>query len=834
MNKIIFTIIFIFTNLNYFSQVLINEYSCANKSITDNFGSTPDWVELFNKGTASVSIGGYFMSDVTTNNLKWPIPAGTTIAAGGFLRIWLSGKDTLVGANLHAGLKLSQCKPDVIIFANASGAILDSVNLKRNQASHSWARVPDGTSSWKVFTGPTPNATNGIGGFANYALKANASQGPGFYPATISIGLSTTEPAATIWYTTNGSLPVAAAPSIQYTAPITISATTIVRVLVVSSNPQVISSFIETNTYFIAETFTIPVISICGDQLLTLLNGSQISTATTLEYFDQNKNFVYETSGSTNKHGNDSWAFNQRGIDFKSDDELGYNYTNPYQFFADAKLGYSARTEFDDIILKAAASDNYPGDSDPSCHMRDAFVQSYAFRKNLELDGRRTRQIIVFANGQYWGIYELREKFDTDYTDFYYDQPKGEIDNLQYWGGINVQDGSDTGWVNIYNYIMTNNMGAVSNYSYVNSKLSIKSLIDYMIYNTYVVNSDFINWNSAWWRGRNPNGNHKKWRYWMWDMDNVYNLGENFSGIPTTSWNSNPCDYATTFPPSSGAYQGHAAMLSKLINENDTVRSQYINRYAGLINTALQCDSIEEHRQYYLSFLSPEMPKHIAKWGGTLTQWQQRCNFMDSMITMRCTYVDSAIKNCYSVTPYPLNIDVLPAGAGWVNVASIVPSYYPWTGTYFASVYMNFNAIPATNYVFDYWSFQNRPIPGGNASSDTLVNYTFDTTEFVVAHFKPIGTNATSGTLLVPTAFSPNGDGLNDLLFAYGTLNSTSLEFEIYNRWGQKVFATTDKNKGWDGTFSGAQCQVGVYAYLVKAVIDGKSIETHGNITLIR
>lgn len=69
-----------------------------------------------------------------------------------------------------------------------------------------------------------------------------------------------------------------------------------------------------------------------GDQLLTLLNGSQISTATTLEYFDQNKNFVYETSGSTNKHGNDSWAFNQRGIDFKSDDELGYNYTNPYQF----------------------------------------------------------------------------------------------------------------------------------------------------------------------------------------------------------------------------------------------------------------------------------------------------------------------------------------------------------------------------------------------------------------------------------------------------------------------------------------------------------------------
>jgi len=175
-------------------------------------------------------------------------------------------------------------------------------------------------------------------------------------------------------------------------------------------------------------------------------------------------------------------------------------------------MGASNRKEFQHIILKAAASDNYPGDKPlKACHMRDALVQTYAFQNGLELDGRRNKHVITFVNGAYHGIYELREAFEGDYTDYYYQQPSDSIDNLSYWGPpLKIRNGSDTGWVNLYNFVMGNSMTNVANYAYVNSKLSFKSLVDYMIYNSYVVNSDFINWNSAWWRGRATQGSKKK------------------------------------------------------------------------------------------------------------------------------------------------------------------------------------------------------------------------------------------------------------------------------------------------------------------------------------
>ena len=91
-----------------------------------------------------------------------------------------------------------------------------------------------------------------------------------------------------------------------------------------------------------------------------------------------------------------------------------------------------------------------------------------------------------------------------------------------------------------------------------------------------------------------------------------------------------------------------------------------------------------------------------------------------------------------------------------------------------------------------------------------------------------------SGVVIVPTAFTPNGDGNNDLLYPYGTADVSKLEFEIFNRWGEKIFATNDKTKGWDGTFQGNLVEMGVYAYRLKVVIGGKTSETAGNVTLIR
>ena len=86
----------------------------------------------------------------------------------------------------------------------------------------------------------------------------------------------------------------------------------------------------------------------------------------------------------------------------------------------------------------------------------------------------------------------------------------------------------------------------------------------------------------------------------------------------------------------------------------------------------------------------------------------------------------------------------------------------------------------------------------------------------------------------LPTGFSPNGDGKNDVLYIRG-LGIKTVDLRIFNRWGQLVFETTSQNVGWDGTFGGAPQPEEVYAYLLTALmIDGTTKEVKGNVTLLR
>jgi gliding motility-associated-like protein len=89
------------------------------------------------------------------------------------------------------------------------------------------------------------------------------------------------------------------------------------------------------------------------------------------------------------------------------------------------------------------------------------------------------------------------------------------------------------------------------------------------------------------------------------------------------------------------------------------------------------------------------------------------------------------------------------------------------------------------------------------------------------------------GDIFVPSGFSPNNDAVNDILYARGNC-VVELNFEIYDRWGELIFKTADKNIGWDGTFKGKPALSGVYVYYINAIVKGSTINTQGNVTLIR
>lgn len=89
--------------------------------------------------------------------------------------------------------------------------------------------------------------------------------------------------------------------------------------------------------------------------------------------------------------------------------------------------------------------------------------------------------------------------------------------------------------------------------------------------------------------------------------------------------------------------------------------------------------------------------------------------------------------------------------------------------------------------------------------------------------------------LFVPSAFSPNGDGKNDLFRVTNLSFQRILEFRVFNRWGQEVFSTNDSRTGWDGNWEGKPQGIGTYSYLIRVAYPDGFVETYkGETTLIR
>ena len=705
-HKIIFSIcLFSIIASGLRAQIVINEYSCSNlNGPTDAYGQREDWIELYNTTGAPISLAGYYLSDKSTDLLKWPIPSGN-IPANGFTMVYCSGRNTVNGTQLHPNFKLTQTDGEWIILSNPSGTVMDSIKIVHmTKNDHSVGRSTNGAADWKLFLTPTPNANN-TGAVNFYTPTPSFSIAPGFYPSAQNVTITCADPTASIRYTLDGSVPTTG--STLYSGPIAITATKVLRAKAFSAEEP---SFTQTATYFINVTHTTPVISVAGSgsqSVATLMGGnSTITPQGSLEFFEEGGLFIDKGEGEFNKHGNDSWAYPQRGFDIIMKDQFGYNGDIDHQIFPN-----KTRTGFQRLILKAGASDNYPFESG-GAHIRDPYIHTLSQKAGLKLDERTWRPCVVYLNGEYWGVYDIREKADDDdFTDYYYDQNEYNLQYLKTWGGTWSDYGgaqAQTDWTNLRNYILGNNMGNPANFAYVDSLLNWESLADYFMINSWTVNQDWLNWNTAWWRGMDPLGDKKKWRYTLWDLDATFGHYVNYTGIPDNSPTADPCNAESLNNPGG---QGHTDILEKLINENPIVEQYYVTRYADLLNTYFDCPYMIQLLDSMVNELAPEMPAQIAKWGGSMTQWQNNVQDIRDFINARCPGMVGGLIDCYNLTgPYNVTFDVSPPLSGEIKVNSIWAPAYPWSAEYFGGISTNLIASPLPGYVFDHWEYTTGPM----------------------------------------------------------------------------------------------------------------------------
>ncbi len=169
------------------SPVVINEIMASNSSTaSDENGEFDDWIELYNPGSVAIDMSGYFLTDNPANLSKWAFPAGTSIAANGYLIVW-ADEDQDQGP-LHANFKLSGAG-EILYLLDSMQQFVDTMSFTEQTTDMGYARVPNGSGPF-VIQMPTFNATNAVSATSSPdALAQGISVAPN--PANRFIAIST-------------------------------------------------------------------------------------------------------------------------------------------------------------------------------------------------------------------------------------------------------------------------------------------------------------------------------------------------------------------------------------------------------------------------------------------------------------------------------------------------------------------------------------------------------------------------------------------------------------------------------------------------------------------
>jgi hypothetical protein len=227
-------------------SVAINEIMASNRqTLADPQGEFDDWIELYNKGSAPVDMGGCYLTDNLSDPTKWQIPANapaaTTIAAHGYLVIWADGQ--VANTGLHATFKLSNGGEEVGLFAADGVTLLDSCSFGPQQTDVSYGRFPDGGPDWRTSASPTPGAANAVL-YEGIVETPQISVASGFCSEPFTVTITTATPEATIYFSLDGSDPLspnatksrsAASMGSVYTTTLKITKTTTLKTVAIKS-----------------------------------------------------------------------------------------------------------------------------------------------------------------------------------------------------------------------------------------------------------------------------------------------------------------------------------------------------------------------------------------------------------------------------------------------------------------------------------------------------------------------------------------------------------------------------------------------------------------------
>lgn len=671
-------------------QIFINEFMSSNKStIADSDGDFPDWIEIYNPNTFPVQLEGYFLSDDYSNPKRWTFP-DTFIHAKGHLIIFASGKNQFKDNELHTNFSIRSAGEELVL-SNPSGVWLDWIDPVALDPDISFGRATDGEDEWVYFSTPTPGKPNDGKGEMMIPPDDTLrfSMYGGFIDADINLEIEAPFNDIKIYYTLDGSEPdlnsilyetqirldkslrktntlsqIKTAPAWQKPS-VDIPSGIFLRAAAFKNGKQV--THIKSEIYFFKDDFKNlkgwPIFSLIldsadffgnqngiyvpGDGFLNFgqyqanyyQRGADWEREVHLTFFNENQEIELSQQAGARIHGSGSRNAPQKSLRLYARGIYGENYFN-FPFF---KHKPNIK-KYKRLFLRTTMGDwNRLGFSDEF----SAFIV-----RPLNLDYMEFLPVLVFLNGEFWGIHHLRERVDKYFFMFNHGVHPEKIDYLDGLGDVN--EGSANDFFSLKDKITTLNPKDATFYAFVSEHIDLENFADYYIAKIYLNNLDWPFRNYSYWRPHSG-----KWRWVFYDCDGCF-----------IRYNDrNMVDYLQSVHYFPEFVDSEYHQLIRQMFKNEEFRHYFFQRFAFHLTHHFHPKRLlpelekmaEKHRQF--------LELHIKRWHfpDNLLQFENNLSDMRRFIVRRYYLFQQTLQaysgNAFSIYPNPLpanqsNIDI--------------------------------------------------------------------------------------------------------------------------------------------------------------------------------
>jgi hypothetical protein len=623
--------------------------------------------------------------------------------------------------NQHTNFRIASSGETVYLYS-PSQTLLSNLTVNVSGLDHSVGSQPDASPNIALFQTATPRASNNAStSFSAYLLDPSFDVPPGLYLGAQQVTITNPNTVSSeIRYTLDGSDPTPSSALYTPGSPVSIVYAQVLKAKAFGAG--YLPSNTTSSSYLIGVSHTTPILSVVTDDN-NLYGPSGIfdnwqfdwEKAAHVDYFDEQQQLLFSQNAGMQIDGGagGSRSHPQHSFRIELDDPV----------LGEGKVNHALipnkpfRDEFSKLYLRNGSNQYLV------LPYKDAVqVETMCGETNTYYSA--WRPVTVYINGQYFGLYELREKYDTDF----FEQTDGadpdsmDLLSLSYWNGsvLRAVEGSVDGFWDDVAIFNTLSATSPSYWSQADQLFDMEYYVDYIISESWMGNNDWPQNNIKIYRS---NASGWRWRFCTIDLE---------LSLQPNGWTDryfNHIDYMLNQNPGNPYIN---IWLKGM--QNQRFRRYFINRFADLMNTSYQFSRIGAIENEFYNLTVPEMDNEYMRWGNPNNLAQQMAQFSNNHLVLRDEMSDRTdqvrdhIESSLNLQgQVDITLAVTPAGAGKIKINTIVPQSLPWTGVYFDGNPVEITVLPNPGYQFLYWS-PNSVMPTLNTNAVLDMNVGLSTT----------------------------------------------------------------------------------------------------------